>query len=94
MAVPTWILNASENFAVFWGLSPENTVYFYVLLFSVFFGMLVATNLRNALAGVVVFIASLAVFAVIGLFPLWVIGLGIVVIAIFFLRGGFPHGGQ
>lgn len=92
--LPEWILNATAGWGKFLGLSPENGVYFFVLIISLALGVSLAIRFENAMVGIAAFMGTLTVMAVMGMFPLWIIGLALVVIIIFYARPQPSEGGM
>lgn len=73
-------LNLAQNMGVFWGLSPEFTVYFMTFMLSVLIGIMVTIKTENVMAGLISFLGALTVFAVMDAFPLWIVAVPLVII--------------
>ena len=83
------LLNATSGVAVFYGLSPTYAVYFFALFFSVFMGIVLGVKSGRPYMGLIGFMGTLMFFALIDGFPLWILGMGAVIVIVV---GGFLHG--
>ena len=73
---------------LFFGLPPDFTVYFLSFLFAVFFAIVAGVASGRPMAALGAFFGSLFIFAIIGSFPIWIIGMGIVILIFVFYYGG------
>ena len=82
-------LNATQDVAILWGISPTNAVYLYALLFSVFFAIVIGVKSGKPIAGLIGFLGSLLMFSLLDAFPLWIIALPLTIIIVigYYARG-------
>lgn len=83
-------LNLAQNMGVFWGLSPEFTVYLITFLLSVIIAIMITIKTENVMAGLLGFMGALAVFAFMDAFPLWIVAIPTVILMLtyYFVNSG------
>lgn len=74
--------NATQGVAVMWGISPVNAVYFFAILFSVMIGIALGIKSGKPMMGVAGFFGMLIIFAMLNAFPIWIIGMALVIMVL------------
>jgi hypothetical protein len=87
--VSAFFIGMFEGVAVMFGLSPEATLYLFVLTFAVGLGVSLGMRFGNVWMGIIGFIGTLLMFSMLDAFPLWIIAVPMVIVAVitFYIRG-------
>lgn len=72
---------------LFFSLPPDFTVYFLSFFFAVFFAIVLGVASGRAMVGLGGFLGALFFFAIIGSFPMWIVGMAVVILAFVFFYG-------
>lgn len=82
----------STGMDLFFSLPPDFTVYFLSFLFAVFFAIVLGVASRKPMVGLASFMGALFFFSMIGSFPIWIVGMVLVIMIFVFFYGGDKSG--
>ncbi len=80
--VSEFLVGMMDGVAVMWGISPTLALYLHVFVFAFAIGLSLTLKTKNPLAGVVGFLGTLLVFAMLDAFPLWIIAIPLILVLV------------
>lgn len=77
---PDLFTGIAQGYGVMLGLDPTSGLYLMTFLIAIFFGIVAGGMTKRPFVGLGAFVGSLFLFALIGLFPLWLLILPVVAV--------------